>query len=89
MLLPRLLLLFSLSAAIWGRRLPLALPALTAPVIDTAHPAPGGARTPSNQRLTQLSTQTGSQIAILMLPTTQPESIDEQHPPGGNLADRP
>ena len=78
MLLPRLFLLFSLLCCNLGASAaPLALPALTAPVIDTTHTLPPAALTALNQRLTQLSTQTGSQIAILMLPTTQPESIEQ------------
>lgn len=78
MLLPRLFLLFSLLCCNLGASAaPLALPALTAPVIDTTQTLPPAALTALNQRLSRLSTQTGSQIAILMLPTTQPESIEQ------------
>lgn len=56
---------------------PLALPPLTAPVVDHTQTLSPAALAALNERLTQLSTDKGSQIAILILPSTQPESIEQ------------
>lgn len=76
MLLPRLLLLFSLLCCNLGASAaPVALPALTAPVIDTTHTLPPAALTALNQRLTQLSPQTRQRHAQIGNGRTAPDTF--------------
>lgn len=56
---------------------PLTLPPLTAPVVDRTQTLAPEALAALNERLQRLSTDKGSQIAILILPSTQPESIEQ------------
>ncbi len=73
LLLAWLLWLPSLSPAAEGEPLP--VPPLTAPVTDLADLLPPGDETPLNDRLLALSRDKGSQVAVLIVPTTQPEDI--------------
>ena len=51
------------------------IPPLSSAVTDLTQTLSAEELTALNEKLTQFSQQTGSQIAILMLPTTQPEDI--------------
>ncbi len=53
----------------------IALPALQQPVTDLTQTLSAEEQASLNQTLTQFSQQTGAQIAVLILPTTQPEDI--------------
>jgi uncharacterized protein len=54
---------------------PQAIPALTAPVMDVADLLPAPEEAHLNSRLLTFSKEKGSQIVILIVPTTQPEDI--------------
>jgi len=54
-----------------------AVPALTARVTDLTGTLTAEQRSTLEDRLQTLETQKGSQIAVLMLPTTQPETIED------------
>jgi len=54
-----------------------AVPALTARVTDLTGTLSGGAVTRIESKLAQLEAQKGSQIAVLIVPTTQPEDIEQ------------
>ncbi|MDP8566778.1 YgcG family protein [Methylophilus aquaticus] len=54
-----------------------AMPALNSAVTDLTQTLSAEEQTALNQKLTQFSQQAGSQIAILILPTTQPEEISQ------------
>ncbi len=54
-----------------------AVPTLTARVTDLTGTLTAEQRSTLEDRLQTLETQKGSQIAVLMLPTTQPETIEE------------
>lgn len=73
LLLASLLWLPSLAMAAEGDPQP--VPALTAPVTDLADLLPPADEAALNARLTSFSSEKGSQIAVLIVPTTQPEDI--------------
>lgn len=73
LLLASLLWLPTLVVAAEGDLLP--VPALTAPVTDQADLLPPAEEAALNARLTAFSSEKGSQIAVLIVPTTQPEDI--------------
>ena len=52
------------------------IPALTSPVVDTAHIIDAATRAELAQQLTAISAQTGVQIAVLTVPTLDGESIE-------------
>ena len=52
-----------------------AVPPLTAPVMDLADLLPAADESALNTRLQAFSAENGSQIAVLIVPTTQPEDI--------------
>jgi uncharacterized protein len=54
-----------------------AVPPLTAPVIDLTGTLSGGAVSRIEAQLTQFQAKRGSQIAVLIVPTTQPEDIEQ------------
>jgi uncharacterized protein len=54
-----------------------AVPPLTARVIDLTGTLSGGATNRLETKLADLEAKKGSQIAVLMLPTTQPEDIEQ------------
>jgi uncharacterized protein len=56
---------------------PLALPALSGRVVDTTATLSAVERSALNERLAQLETEKGAQVVVLIVPTTQPESIEQ------------
>ncbi len=62
-----------------------AVPPLTARVVDLTGTLSGGAVNRIETRLAQFEAKKGSQIAVLMVPTTQPEEIEQY---GIRVADR-
>jgi uncharacterized protein len=54
-----------------------AVPPYSAPVVDLTGTLSGGAVARIEAKLTDLQTQKGSQIAVLVVPTTQPEEIEQ------------
>jgi uncharacterized protein len=54
-----------------------AVPALTGRVVDQAGTLNGDAISRLNQKLKAFETRKGSQIAVLIVPTTQPEAIEQ------------
>lgn len=70
--------LLPLSASVWsadGGLVP--VPALTARVTDLTQTLNAEQRNALEQKLAAFETQKGSQIAVLMVPTTQPEEIEQ------------
>jgi uncharacterized protein len=67
-----LILLFAVLA-----RADVAVPAYSARVIDLTGTLSGGAVASLEAKLANLETQKGSQIAVLIVPTTQPEEIEQ------------
>ena len=59
----------------WVAAAVLPVPALTAHVVDQTGTLSAEQRSGLEQRLTQLEKESGSQVAILMVPTTAPEDI--------------
>ena len=71
-------LLLPLSASVWsadGGVVP--VPALTARVTDLTQTLSAEQQAALEQKLATFETQKGSQIAVLMVPTTQPEEIEQ------------
>ena len=58
-------------------RAEVAVPPLTARVIDLTGTLSGGAVTRIETKLADLEAKKGSQIAVLIVPTTQPEEIEQ------------
>lgn len=56
---------------------PLALPALSGRVVDTTATLDATARSALNERLARLESDKGAQVVILIVPTTQPERIEQ------------
>lgn len=56
---------------------PLALPALSGRVVDTTATLSAVERSALNERLARLETEKGAQLVVLIVPTTQPESIEQ------------
>jgi uncharacterized protein len=54
-----------------------AVPPYSAPVVDLTGTLSGGAVARIEAKLTDLQSQKGSQIAVLVVPTTQPEEIEQ------------
>jgi uncharacterized protein len=54
-----------------------AVPQLTAPVVDLTGTLSGGAVSRIERQLTDLQAKKGSQIAVLIVPSTQPEDIEQ------------
>ena len=74
-LFPRLLLLVLLLAG--GARAEVEVPPLKARVTDLTGTLDAGQRAALEQRLAAFETAKGSQIAVLIVPTTQPETIEQ------------
>lgn len=53
------------------------LPALVSPVTDLTNTLTAAEQTALNQKLTEFSRVHGSQIAVLLLPSTQPEGLEQ------------
>ncbi|NDC39059.1 MAG: YgcG family protein, partial [Proteobacteria bacterium] len=53
------------------------VPALSQPVTDLTSSLSSADRAALNQKLGAVSTQSGSQVAVLIVPTTQPEAIEQ------------
>lgn len=75
-LLAPLLLLGALLAAT-GAVADVPVPALTGRVVDQAGVLSGGQRAELEARLAELEQRKGSQLAVLLLPTTTPETIEQ------------
>ncbi|WP_028995345.1 TPM domain-containing protein [Azonexus hydrophilus] len=72
-----LLCLFALLPITGWSSGPLALPALSDRVVDLTGTLSAGDRAGLVERLTRLEQEKGAQIAVLLLPTTAPESIEQ------------
>lgn len=72
---PLLLLLFAMAA--WAQDTPVAVPPLRSPVTDLTQTLTPQQSAALESRLRQYETQKGTQIAVLIVPTTQPESIEQ------------
>ena len=73
-----LLLLTLLCVAPWARAQQLAaIPALDAPVVDTTGTLDTAAKQQLEQQALALQQRKGSQLQVLMIPSTQPESIEQ------------
>ena len=73
-----LLLLALLCVAPWARAQQLAaIPALDAPVVDTTGTLDTAAKQQLEQQALALQQRKGSQLQVLMIPSTQPESIEQ------------
>jgi uncharacterized protein len=73
-----LLLLALLCVAPWARAQPLAaIPALDSPVIDTTGTLDAAAKQQLEQQALALQQRKGSQLQVLMVASTQPESIEQ------------
>lgn len=72
---PLLLLLFAVAA--WAQDTPVAVPPLRSPVTDLTQTLTPEQSSALESRLRQYETQKGTQIAVLIVPTTQPESIEQ------------
>ena len=73
-----LLLLALLCVAPWARAQQLAaIPALDAPVVDTTGTLDAAAKQQLEQQALALQQRKGSQLQVLMIPSTQPESIEQ------------
>jgi uncharacterized protein len=72
---PLLLLLFAMAA--WAQDTPVAVPPLRSPVTDLTQTLTPEQSAALESRLRQYETQKGTQIAVLIVPTTQPESIEQ------------
>lgn len=72
---PLLLLLFAVAAA--AQDTPVAVPPLRSPVTDLTHTLTSEQSAALESRLRQYETEKGTQIAVLIVPTTQPESIEQ------------
>src|SRR2546430_17620097 len=55
----------------------IAVPTLTAHVTDLTNPLTPEQRTALEQRLAAFEARKGSQLAVLLVPTTQPEAIEQ------------
>ncbi len=75
--LPRALVAASLLVAGWAASADVAVPPLKARVTDITGTLPQQAVTQLEQRLAAFEAQKGTQVAVLMVPTTQPESIEQ------------
>ncbi|GAA4998509.1 YgcG family protein [Pseudoluteimonas lycopersici] len=73
-----LLLLALLCVAPWARAQPLAaIPALDSPVVDTTGTLDAAAKQQLEQQALALQQHKGSQLQVLMVASTQPESIEQ------------
>ena len=73
-----LLLLTLLCVAPWARAQQLAaIPALDSPVVDTTGTLDTAAKQQLEQQALALQQRKGSQLQVLMIPSTQPESIEQ------------
>lgn len=73
-----LLLLALLCVAPWARAQPLAaIPALDSPVVDTTGTLDAAAKQQLEQQALALQQRKGSQLQVLMVASTQPESIEQ------------
>lgn len=69
--------LFALLPLVAWSAGPLALPALSGRVVDTTATLNAAERGALNERLARLESDKGTQVVILIVPTTQPESIEQ------------
>lgn len=70
-----LLLLFALG--VWAQDTPVAVPVLRSPVTDLTQTLTTEQRSALESRLREYEARKGTQIAVLIVPTTQPESIEQ------------
>ena len=75
--LSRFVLILLLCGAAWAHAQEQAVPTLKSPVTDLAGVLSAEQRTSLEQQLLEFERSKGSQIAILIVPTTQPETIDQ------------
>lgn len=68
------LLLWSMTAVLWAQQ---TIPPLNSPVTDLTGTLSAPQRSALEQQLTQLEAEKGSQIAVLLVPTTAPEAIEQ------------
>jgi len=66
-----------LVGAVTPLRAEVAVPPLSQPVMDLTGSLSAAERAGLNQQLQALSEQSGSQVAVLIVPTTEPESIEQ------------
>ncbi|HEY0940788.1 MAG TPA: YgcG family protein [Steroidobacter sp.] len=72
-----LLLTLLLTFTAFGQDQPVPVPPLTSPVTDLTQTLSPEAKAALENRLRQFEAEQGSQIAVLIVPTTQPETIEE------------
>lgn len=70
-------LLVAVCGVVAPLRAEVAVPPLTQPVTDLAGALSAADRAGLNQKLLAFSEQSGSQVAVLIVPTTQPETIEQ------------
>lgn len=73
----RLLLLIALLGAVWGSSAEVAVPPLTAHVIDQTSTLTAEQQAALEQQLRAFEARKGSQIAVLLVATTAPETIEQ------------